>query len=260
MSGFVLNPDAVFSPHPLKTIHSCHGNLPTAHPPTLCCHQDLWEASRVEKTHSQMSPCPKRSLDQVGYRGERANHCSRQKELERTGWVGSGLEGWGWEAANLSEIPQRGTGITERGLGEIGKIWDEKWLLQSRNPLITCLKQVWNQGSACKDTLGMGRAVNNPLKHSLLSSLLPFHLSWCVFYLTFRVGLLFSKGEVWADPFQSSGQLWICVPAAWSRQRCPCGSLVLLLHHFSKPLAVTSKKKLVLEHPSLSPQEKSSSV
>lgn len=258
MSGFVLNPDAVFSPHPLKTIHSCHGNLPAAHPPTLCCHQDLWEASRVKKTHSQLSPCPKRSLDQVGYRGERANHCSRQKELERMGGIRVGRLGLG------SCKPVRDPTARDRDHGERpGRNWedlDEKWLLQSRNPLITCLKQVWNQGSACKDTLGMGRAVNNPLTHSLLSNLLPFHLSWCVFHLTFRVGLLFSKGELWADPFQSSGQLWICVPAAWSRQRCPCGSLVLLLHHFSKPLAVTSKKKLVLEHPSLSPQEKSSSV
>lgn len=58
-----------------------------------------------------------------------------------------GQDGWdqGWDAVNLSEIPQRGTGIEEPGLGESGKIWDQKWLLQSQNPFITCLNQVWNR-------------------------------------------------------------------------------------------------------------------
>lgn len=95
----------------------CHGNLSTAHPPTLCCHQDLWEAPRVEKTHSQLSPFPKRSLDQVGYPGERANHCSGQKELEgQDGWD----QGWDAGAGNL----QTCQGSHSKGQGSRIQAWE----------------------------------------------------------------------------------------------------------------------------------------
>lgn len=61
------------------------GIYTTAHPPTLCYHQDLYEASWVEKAHSQLSPPPERSLDQVGYHGGRANHCWARCRAEGAG-------------------------------------------------------------------------------------------------------------------------------------------------------------------------------